>query len=144
MSHYRVGCDAHKHYSVFALRGQLQQKQRVNHDPGAIRAFLSDLPEGTPVALESIGNGHIPAISGLVLPAPVAQAQVDRRRDRLSWPVTCACSPSASRPGRLLVAYPKWLTPREPRSRWATSSPSSSRSKSGPSTASLLHMLMPH
>jgi transposase len=61
MSHYRVGCDAHKHYSVFALldqRGQLQQKQRVDHHPGAIRAFLSDLPEGTPVALESVGNWY--------------------------------------------------------------------------------------
>jgi hypothetical protein len=76
MSHYRVGCDAHKYYSLFAVlddRGKLQEEQRVNHKPGAIRDYLSAFPEGTPVALESVGNGHIPAISGLVL---------DRRRDR--------------------------------------------------------------
>jgi transposase len=29
---------------------------RVNHQPGAIKEFLSDFPEGTPVALETVGN----------------------------------------------------------------------------------------
>jgi transposase len=61
MSHYRVGCDAHKHYSRFAVlddRGKLQEEQRVNHKPGALRAYLSELPEGTPVALESVGNWY--------------------------------------------------------------------------------------
>ena len=61
MSHYRVGCDAHKYYSLFAVlddRGKLQEEQRVDHEPGAIRAYLSELPEGTPVALESVGNWY--------------------------------------------------------------------------------------
>jgi transposase len=61
MSHYRVGCDAHKHYSQFAVLdqdGQLRQQSRVDHEPGAIQAFLQRLPEGTPVALESVGNWY--------------------------------------------------------------------------------------
>ena len=61
MSHYRIGCDAHKHYSVFAAlddQGKLQEEQRVNHVPGAIRNYLSDFPQGTPVALESVGNWY--------------------------------------------------------------------------------------
>jgi len=39
MSHYRVGCDAHKYYSIFAVlndHGKLNEEQRVNHMPGAI------------------------------------------------------------------------------------------------------------
>jgi transposase len=61
MSHYRVGCDAHKHYSQFALLdqdGRLLVQERVDHQPGAIQAFLEDLPPGTPVALESVGNWY--------------------------------------------------------------------------------------
>ncbi len=61
MSHYRVGCDAHRRYSQFAVLdqdGQLRQQTRVDHAPGAIRAFLEGLPDGTPVALESIGNWY--------------------------------------------------------------------------------------
>lgn len=61
MSHYRVGCDAHKAYSLFAVlddQGKLQEEQRVNHVPGAIREYLSEFPEGTPVALESVGNWY--------------------------------------------------------------------------------------
>ena len=92
-SHYKVGYDAHKRYSLFAVRdgsGALVEETRVNHHRGAIQAFLSQFPEGTPVALESVGNGHIPAISGLVL---------DRGRDR----------------GRRMHA-PRWLIPPRPRS----------------------------
>ena len=69
-SDYTVGCDAHKHFSLFTAldeRGDLVQRTRIGHVPGAIGAFLSQFPEGTPVALETVGNGHIPAISGLVL-----------------------------------------------------------------------------
>jgi hypothetical protein len=76
MSHYRVGCDAHRRYSQFPIlneAGQLHHQARVDHEQGAIQAFLESLPQGTPVALESVGNGHTPAISGLVL---------DRRRAR--------------------------------------------------------------
>jgi len=60
-SHYKVGCDAHKRYSVFAVRdadGALVKENRVNHERGAIQAFLSRFPQGTPVALESVGNWY--------------------------------------------------------------------------------------
>jgi len=58
---YRIGCDAHKHYSQFAVLdqdGQLRQQTRVDHEPGAIQAFLENMPEGTPVALETVGNWY--------------------------------------------------------------------------------------
>ena len=61
MSHYRVGCDAHRRYSQFAILdqdGQLRQQTRIDHVPGAIRAFLEDFAEGTPVALETVGNWY--------------------------------------------------------------------------------------
>lgn len=60
-SHYKVGCDAHKHYSLFAVldhRGRPVEQTRVNHEPGAIRAFVSRFPPGTPVALETVGNWY--------------------------------------------------------------------------------------
>src|SRR3990172_9326725 len=60
-SHYKVGCDAHKHYSLFSVldaRGNPIQRTRVNHEPGAIRAFLAQFPPGTPVALETVGNWY--------------------------------------------------------------------------------------
>jgi len=60
-SHYKIGCDAHKHYSLFAVfdrQGKPVKRTRVNHEPGAIRAFLSQFPQGTPVALESVGNWY--------------------------------------------------------------------------------------
>jgi hypothetical protein len=77
-SDYTVGCDAHpgqptragKHFSLFAVldeAGQLVQQTRVGHVPGAIRDFLSQFPEGIPVALETVGNSHTQATSGLVL-----------------------------------------------------------------------------
>lgn len=58
---YIIGCDAHKHYSQFAVYegDQTRGKQvRVEHERGAIREFLSQFPEDTPVALESIGNWY--------------------------------------------------------------------------------------
>src|SRR3972149_3185330 len=60
-AHYKVGCDAHKHYSLFAVldhRGKPVEQTRVNHVPGAIRAFVSRFPPGTPVALETVGNWY--------------------------------------------------------------------------------------
>jgi transposase len=60
-SHYKVGCDAHKRYSLFAVldhRGKPVERTRVDHEPGAIWAFLSRFPEGTPVALETVGNWY--------------------------------------------------------------------------------------
>jgi transposase len=58
---YIIGCDAHKRYSQFAVCEKQSQKfkqVRVEHEPGAIRNFLTEFPEGTSVALESIGNWH--------------------------------------------------------------------------------------
>ncbi len=94
MSHYGVGCDAHKHYSQFAVLdqdGQLRHQTRVDHEPGAIQAFLERLPEGTPVALETVGNwywiadeieaaGCIPLLTQaakakLMIPRPTTRSQ---------------------------------------------------------------------
>jgi hypothetical protein len=59
--HYKLGCDAHKYYSLFAVldrRGRAVSRTRVNHEPGAVRAFVSQFPPGTPVALETVGNWY--------------------------------------------------------------------------------------
>lgn len=56
-----IGCDAHRHYSQFAIldgRGQLRKEARVDHAPGNIVEFLKEFAEGTPVALESVGNWY--------------------------------------------------------------------------------------
>jgi transposase len=58
---YYIGCDAHKHFSMFVVlddEGHVQERIRINHSPGALRIFLSKFPEGTPVALESVGNWY--------------------------------------------------------------------------------------
>ena len=58
---YYIGCDAHKHYSLFAVlddKGQLHQQIRINHAPSAIKDYLSQFPKGTPVALETVGNWY--------------------------------------------------------------------------------------
>jgi len=50
---YNIGCDAHKHYSMFAVlddEGQLIQQIRINHATSAIKDYLSQFPAGTPVA----------------------------------------------------------------------------------------------
>jgi transposase len=60
-SDYTVGCDAHKHFSLFVILdggGNLVQRTRVGHVPGAIGAFLAQFPQGTPVALETVGNWY--------------------------------------------------------------------------------------
>jgi len=54
-----IGCDAHRRYSLFAVLDTTTlsvEQTRVNHQPGAIKEFLSDFPKGTPVALETVGN----------------------------------------------------------------------------------------
>jgi len=52
---------AGKHYSLFAVfdrQGKPVKRTRVNHEPDAIRGCLSQFPQGTPVALESVGNWY--------------------------------------------------------------------------------------
>jgi len=88
-SDYTVGCDAHKHFSLFAAldrRGNLVQRTRVQrtrvgHAPDAIGVFLSQFPEGTPVALETVGNWYwivdeIEAAGCIPLLAHAAKAKV--------------------------------------------------------------------
>jgi len=61
MSNYKIGCDAHRRFSQFAILdadGQFIEQVRVNHEPGAIRTFLAEYPSGTPVALETVGNWY--------------------------------------------------------------------------------------
>jgi len=56
-----AGCDAHKHYSVFALaneKGPIGRPIRVEHDRALFRRFLADLPAGTPIAVETIGSWY--------------------------------------------------------------------------------------
>jgi transposase len=84
MSHYKIGCDAHRRYSQFAIldhEGRFLQQVRVNHMPGSIRGFLEDYPQGTPVALESVGNWYwivdeIEAAGCIPLMAHAAKAKV--------------------------------------------------------------------
>jgi transposase len=83
-SDYTVGCDAHKHFSLFAVldeKGDLVGRTRVGHAPGAIGGFLSRFPEGTPVALETVGNWYwivdeIEAAGCIPLLAHAAKAKV--------------------------------------------------------------------
>ncbi len=61
MSDYKVALDAHKRYSVASVvdgRGKPVHRGRIEHQPGAIRAFCEGFPEGTPVAVESVGHWY--------------------------------------------------------------------------------------
>lgn len=56
-----IGCDAHRRYSVFCVvdeHAEVVERRRVEHDPDAIRVYLSDFPPGTPVAVESLGSWY--------------------------------------------------------------------------------------
>lgn len=61
MTNYTIGCDAHKRFSQFAVlndKGQMHQQMRVDHHPDGLYIYLSQFPEGTPVALECVGNWY--------------------------------------------------------------------------------------
>jgi transposase len=54
-----IGCDAHKKFSVFVAineRGEYGPAARVGHDREAFRRYLSELPAGSPIALETSGS----------------------------------------------------------------------------------------
>lgn len=60
MSYY-VGCDAHKKFSQIAVldeTGQLRDEAKVMHTRSAIRDYFTRFPEGTQVALETVGNWY--------------------------------------------------------------------------------------
>lgn len=61
MQSLSIGCDAHKHYSQLEVQdaaGQVLDRVRLNHQPGAVASFFARFPGGTPVALESVGNWY--------------------------------------------------------------------------------------
>ncbi len=74
---YYIGCDVHKKYSVFAAvdeRGHSMPVKRVEHEREGYRSFLTTLPPGSPIAVETTGNwywivdeleraGHCPALA---------------------------------------------------------------------------------
>lgn len=54
-----IGCDTHLRYSVFRILsedGVMGPAIRVEHGDGELERFLSQLPSGSPVALESTGS----------------------------------------------------------------------------------------
>jgi transposase len=56
-----IALDAHKRYSWAAVEtaeGRLVEEGRIEHERGAIRAFLARYPAGTPVAVETTGNWY--------------------------------------------------------------------------------------
>ncbi len=55
-----VGCDAHKRYSVFAEMSENGQVRttRVDHERILFRYFLNSLPQGTQIAVETIGSWY--------------------------------------------------------------------------------------
>ena len=60
MSYYS-GCDAHKSMSVFVEiddDGCIEGPTKVKHETGELEEHLAELPEGTPVAFETVGNGY--------------------------------------------------------------------------------------
>ena len=55
------GCDAHKHYSVFAFmneKGLIGRPIRVEHEKTLFQNFLKELPAGTPIAVETLGSWY--------------------------------------------------------------------------------------
>jgi len=56
-----IAFDSHKRYtlcSVAADDGKILEEVRIEHEPGAIAAYLSQFPAGQAVAVETIGNWY--------------------------------------------------------------------------------------
>ncbi len=56
-----IGCDVHKRYSVFVSMdeaGKASRAVRVTHGDGELETYLSGLPAGTPVAVETTGHWY--------------------------------------------------------------------------------------
>src|SRR5262245_65469657 len=79
-----VAFDAHKRYtlaSVVRPDGQLVREQRIAHERGALREFLGRCEQGSPVAVETIGNWYgivdeIEAAGGVAKPVAAREAEV--------------------------------------------------------------------
>lgn len=58
---YYIGCDAHKKYSIFtgiSEEGKKIPTVRVSHEKEEFRDFLKALPEGSEIAVETIGSWY--------------------------------------------------------------------------------------
>lgn len=56
-----IAMDAHKHYSQICVQnqnGRMVCERRIEHGPGAIKGFLRQYPDGSPVAVETVGNWY--------------------------------------------------------------------------------------
>ena len=56
-----IAFDSHKRYTQICIEtqeGNRIYENRLNHERGAIRKFLEPLPDGSPVAIETIGNWY--------------------------------------------------------------------------------------
>ena len=56
-----IAFDAHKHYtlaSVAQADGRLLREERIEHERGALQAFLARCERGSPVAVETVGNWY--------------------------------------------------------------------------------------
>jgi len=56
-----IAFDAHKHYTVASVArpdGQVVREERIEHERGALQAFLARCEPGSPVAVETIGNWY--------------------------------------------------------------------------------------
>lgn len=56
-----IAFDAHKHYTLASVErpeGGLVREQRIPHERGALRRFLSRRERGSPVAIETVGNWY--------------------------------------------------------------------------------------
>jgi transposase len=56
-----IAFDAHKRYtlaSVAQADGQLLREERIEHERGALQAFLARCERGSPVAVETVGNWY--------------------------------------------------------------------------------------
>ncbi len=56
-----IAFDSHKRYtqaSVASMTGTICREARIAHEPEAIAAFLGEFDQGSPVAVESVGNWY--------------------------------------------------------------------------------------
>ncbi len=56
-----IGCDAHKHFSVFVSvdqHGKASRPVRVEHDRELYCSYLRSLPAGSEIALEATGHWY--------------------------------------------------------------------------------------
>jgi transposase len=56
-----IAFDSHKRYTLALVeteKGGVLDESRIEHQRGAIRAYLEPFPDGTPVAVETIGNWY--------------------------------------------------------------------------------------